>query len=154
MTDDEFDKFLEEACDELGHKYKKLVDDFGLGNHERFVVEFEKQSLLFFENEKPVVEAVIIPIASHIPEKESFVWFWSNRNLPDELRDLSCKVKKLYEITGFELFNNPSISCDEDMAWEVAAMACKALDAKGIYRIPQSNGLYSYVLIMDIRHYG
>lgn len=152
MTDDEFDKYLEESCDELDVKYKHLVDEYGFGSHDNFVVEYENQSLMFFRKEAPVVEANILPVASHIPEKNSLVWFWSNRNLPDHVREQSKAIKKLYDITGFELFNNPSVECDESMAWEIAVMACKCMNAKGVYRIPQGN-LNSYVLITDVWHY-
>ncbi|MEW8415839.1 MAG: DUF6882 domain-containing protein [Candidatus Thiodiazotropha endolucinida] len=153
MNGEEFDKYLEDACDELDQKYQVLVDEFGFGSHDNFVVEYENQSLIFFDKEKPVVEASILPVASHIPEKESLVWFWSNRNLPDAVRDHSAAVKKLYEVTGYEVFDNPSVECDETMAWEIAAMACKCLGAIGVYRIPQAN-MHSYVLITEVRHYG
>lgn len=71
MNDDEFDRFLEEAMDELDYKRQLLTDTYGLGTHGNFVVEYEKNLLTFFENEKPVVIAEILPVASHIPEKES-----------------------------------------------------------------------------------
>ncbi|MEW8461251.1 MAG: hypothetical protein AB2653_13170 [Candidatus Thiodiazotropha endolucinida] len=42
MNDEEFDKYLEDACDELDKKYQSLVDEFGFGSHDNFVVEYEK----------------------------------------------------------------------------------------------------------------
>ncbi len=150
MTDEEFDNYLEKACDEHDEKYQFLIDEFGIGSHDSFVVEYENELLQFFKKEKCVVEARILPIASHIPEKSNLVWFWSNRNIPETLREKCSTVKKLYDVTGYDLFKNPSAECDEAMAWEIAAMACKCLNAKGVYRIPHSN-LYSYVLITDIQ---
>lgn len=153
MNDEEFDSFLDEACNELDTKYQYLVDEFGLGSHDSFVVEYEEQSLLFFCKEKPVIKAKILPVASHVPEKDSLVWFWSNSNLPDSVKEHSAAVKKLYDVTGYELFNNPSVECDEGMAWEIAAMACKCLGAQGVYRVPQGN-LFSYLLLTEVQHYG
>lgn len=152
MNDEEFDKYLEDACDELDQKHQALVNEFGFGGHDNFVVEYEKQSLMFFDKERPVVEASILPVASHIPEKESLVWFWSNHRLPEQIRKHSSAVKKLFDVTGYEVFNKPSVKCDENMAWEIAAMACKCLGAEGVYRIPQGN-MHSYVLLTEVRHY-
>ena len=152
MNDDEFDVYLNQSCDELDDKYQYLADEFGVGSHDNFVVDYEAKLLTFFEKEKPVVEAEIIPIASHIPEKENLVWFWSNRNLPDNVRESGSAIKQLFDITGYELFINDSVECDESMAWEISAMACKCLSAMGVYRIPQGN-LFSYVLLFNVRHY-
>lgn len=73
--------------------------------------------------------------------------------MPESVRDHSSAVKVLYDQTGYDVFNNPYMSCDEGMAWEVAAMACKCLDAKGVYRIPHGN-MHSYVLLTSVRAYG
>ena len=150
MTDEEFDNFLDEACDEQDVKYQLLIDEFGLGSYDNFVVEYENELLQFFEKEKCIVEAKILPIASHVPEKNSLVWFWSNRNIPEALRKKCEAIKKLYEVTGYEIFQDTSVECDETMVWEIAAMACKCLEGKGVYRIPHDN-LNSYVLFTDIK---
>jgi len=152
MTEKEFDAYLAAACEELETKLRHLKTEYGFGTHDNFVVEFEKQSLLFFRRECPVVEASILPIASHIPAQRSLVWFWSNRNLPDPIRESGRAVKGLSALTGFVLFEQPKVHCDESMVWEIAALACKYLDACGVYRIPQ-RGLNSYVLITGVRHF-
>jgi len=153
MTDEEFDNYLAAACDELDQKYQDLVEHYGFGSHDNFVVEYEDQLLSFFKKERRTIEAKILPIASHVPEKNSLVWFWSNRNLPDHVRVPSEAIKKLYDVTGYEIFKENSVECDEDMAWEIAALACKCLEAKGVYRIPHSN-LNTYVLILEVEQFG
>ncbi len=63
----------------------------------------------------------------------------------------------IYQYDGYEeyrlrdFFNKPSVECDEGMAWEIAATACKCLEAKEVYRIPQGN-THSYVLLTEVRH--
>lgn len=153
MNDEEFDNFVAQALDELDEKNLFLTDSYGLGTHSNFVVEYDKNLITFFINEKPVVVAEIIPVASHIPEKESFKWFWANENLPDAVREHSSATKILYEQTGYDVFSNPHIACDEEMAWEVAAMVCKCLNAVGVYRVPHGNA-YSYILLTSVKKYG
>ena len=154
MTDEEFNNYLNDAIEELETKQNDLISEHGLGNHERFVVNYEDDSLLFFEKEKPVVEAKILPIATHIKEKEHLKWFWANDNFPEEVKKKGEPVKILHKITGHELFIDNFVNeVDDDMAYEIAALSCKALNAKGIYIVPHTN-LTAYVLIKEINHYG
>ena len=153
MTDAEFNEFLEQALDEIEAKQTQLEAEYNLGHHERFVVDYERNSLVFFNKEAPVAEATVLPVASHVPEKKNLRWSWANKNLPDSVRRRAEDVKKLYKLTGFQLFERESIECDEKMAWEITAMACKCLKARGAYRVPHAN-LNAYVLITDIKHIG
>ncbi|MBK6512481.1 MAG: hypothetical protein IPG64_27150 [Haliea sp.] len=153
MTDEEFDIFVEEAMAELDQKRQMLTESYGLGTHSNFVVEYENNLLTFFENERPIVVAKILPVASHIPEMENLKWFWANENLPESVREHSSAVKMLYDQTGYDVFNDPHIACDEGMAWEIAAMACKCLNAQGVYRIPHGN-MHSYVLLLSVQKHG
>lgn len=154
MTDEEFDNYLNNAIEELETKQNHLILEYGLGNHERFVVDYEDDSLLFFEKEKPIVDAKILPIASYIKEKQHLKWFWANDNFPEDVKKKSEPIKILHEITGHDIFIDDYVNeVDEDMAYEIAALTCKALNAKGIYVVPHTS-LTSYVLITEINHYG
>ena len=153
MTDEEFDKYLEEALSEVEQKQDYLEKEYGLGHHNKFVVDYETGLLTFFNNEKPMVEASIIPVASHVPEKENLKWAWANSNYPSTVREKSSFTKELYDITGFDLFKNESFECDEEMAWEVNALACKVAQSKGIYRVPHAN-INVHVIITELRNFG
>jgi len=154
MKDVEFDNYLADALSELEVKQDQLESKFSIGHHEQFVVNYEDDSLFFFEKEKPVVEAKILPIASHIKEKEHLKWFWANTNLPDKVKKKGEPIKILHDITGYDLFlNNYVNEVDEYFAYEIAALSCKALEAKGIYIVPHAS-LNTYVLITDIKHNG
>jgi hypothetical protein len=71
-----------------------------------------------------------------VPDKDSLKWAWANESYPQEIREKAAFTKELGELTGFELFTNESAECDENMAWEINAMACKLMNALGVYRIP------------------
>jgi len=152
MNDDEFDKYLSESVTELEQKRILLEANFGIGHHERYILEYESSSLLFYNKETPVVAATVIPVAAHITDIDHLVWFWSFKGLPESVKKSSTAIKKLYDLTGYEFFRRNSVPCDESMAWDVASMACKLLNAKGVYRVPQA-GMYAYVLISRIEHY-
>jgi hypothetical protein len=151
MSDDEFDAYLAAAQDELDRKQQHLKTVYGLGTHQAFAVDYVSGTLDFIANEVPVVRASILPVATHNPEKGSLKWGWANQQLPDTVRADARRVSGLYDITGFDMFRNEALECEESMAWEVAALACKLLDAEGVYRVPH-NAVNSYVLIKSLRN--
>jgi Family of unknown function (DUF6882) len=150
VTDEEFDNFLADALEELQAKQSALTAKYRLGEHGRFVVDLEQGVLTFFQNERPTVEAEIVPLATHVPDKSSLKWAWADEQYPPAVRQEASGARCLHGITGFELFTNEFVECDEAMAWEFAALACKVLGKAGAYRIPNRN-LYNYVLINEIK---
>jgi hypothetical protein len=150
VTDEQFDASLAEAVEELRVKQAALRLEYRLGEHERFVVDYEAGTLTFFEKERPTAEAKIVPLATHAPEKRSFFWAWANESYPPEVREAAAEAKHLYKLTGFDVFKEEYVDCDEEMAWEIAAMACKCLGKAGAYRVPHAK-LHSYVLIGAVR---
>ena len=131
MTDEDFDAYLESALDELEAKQSLLSDAYGLGRHERFVVDYESLTLSFFEGERHCVTARILPIATIVPVQNSLRWAWANEVFPEPVRQLSMAVKEPHSATGFDMFVQEAIECDEPMAWEIAALACKCLRKAG-----------------------
>lgn len=153
MNDQEFDAYLDLALDELEAKQATLKDDFGLGHHGRFIVDYVAGTLTFFDKEAPRAEASILPVSTHIPAKRNLLWSWANQQLPAQVRELSSQVKELHSVTGFEIFANERVQCDESMAWEFTALACKCLSAIGAYRVPHGD-IHAHVLITSIRQVG
>ena len=153
MTDEEFENYLAMAVEELEEKQDQLEKVHNIGHHEHFVVEYDKGILTFFEHEKPIIEAKIIPLATHVAEKDSLKWFWANEDLPENIINEAILVKGLYDITDYEMFRNETLECDEEMAWEICALACKYLEKLGVYKIPHGN-INGYVLLKEIKKYG
>jgi hypothetical protein len=153
MNDPEFDAYLDQALDELEAKQNTLKSEFGLGHHGRFVVDYVAGTLTFFDKEAPRAEASILPVSTHIPAKRNLLWSWANQQLPVHVRELSSQLKELHSVTGFDLFVNERVQCDESMAWEFTALACKCLSAIGAYRVPHGD-IHAHVLITSIRQVG
>jgi hypothetical protein len=150
MVDFDFDGFLARAQDELEQKQQHLSAEYGLGSWPRFVVDYVAGTLQFFEHEALRVETTIISVATHVPAEESLKWAWANDRYPESVRTVSARIKGLHDVTGLQIFANESVQCDEVMAWEITALACKFLEARGAYRVPHGQ-IDSYVLISEIR---
>ncbi len=149
MTDEEFEKYLQESMDEMEEKQESLEKDYSIGHLERFEVDYEVSELSFFNGGKRNVTAKIIPVASHVPEKQNLQWAWANESFPSEVREKAAVLRQLGELTGLEPFTNERVECDEDMAWEINAMACKFMGALGIYRVPHG-AVNMHVVLTEI----
>jgi hypothetical protein len=150
MTDQEFDTFLAVATGELNGKQRYLESEFGIGRCERFFIDYEKDELQFFEDGICYVTFSFTAVGTHVPGKRSWRWSWANPSLPESVSQKSGNLKKLFEMTGFEVFRQPDVSADEAMAWGFVALSCKALDTIGAYSMPQRD-LRAYVLLDSIK---
>ncbi len=146
MNDDEFQKFMDTTYDEMELKQHSLQKEFGLGNYERYDLYPENQEIIFSSNSEIVIKANFIPIGTFATSNNSWMWGWNNSAFSNTLREKSEKLKVLAEITGFEIFCNPEVEIEEDMAWEMAAMSVHVLDAQGLYRAPANGLLYFYAI--------
>lgn len=146
MTDKEFEIYLAKALAELKAKQAHLEQEYDLGRLQRFHVDYEKEQLQFFRGERIVAAFAITAVGSHVSDKDSWRWCWANTSLPEKVRRKAEGVKRLYDLTGFDLFKQTDVLADETMAWEFVALSAKVLGALGAYSMPQGN-LRTYVLI-------
>ena len=138
MTEEEFDQYREESLADLRRKQRMLSATYGLGEWKDFWYEQETSKLQFKDATGTVrVEAVVLPIGSFSSKSNTWLWSWANESLINTARARSERIKELYEITGLELFRNTgSGDFDEEMAWEITAMAVRHVNALGCYRMP------------------
>jgi hypothetical protein len=150
MTDEQFDAFIADALAELDAKQSALEKAFGLGHHERFDADLEGATLRFSNGGTAVAEATIVPVASFAPSNGTLLWWRMNRHLPEATRAHGYDHAALAAFTGVDLFAQRAIECDEDMAWEITAMACKHAGLEGAYVAPHGAGNL-YLLIAAMR---
>jgi len=150
MTDQEFDTLLVNAVAELKAKQHYLDVEFGLGRFERFFIDYETGELQFFDASKMVLAFTFTAVGSHVPAKKSWRWSWANASLPPNVREKASGARKLFDITGFDVFRQENVSADEAMAWEFVALVCKASGALGGYSMPQRE-LRAYVLLDSVK---
>ncbi len=136
MNDDAFEVFLTSANEELKAKQAALSQQYGFGTHKRWMFENDKAKLQFFnQDDKLVIEANIINIGSYSPSASTWKWAWAYDSINAELKAQSIRIKELEEITDLIVFGeDKAFEADEYLAWELAAMSVKHLDALGCYR--------------------
>lgn len=150
MNDNEFEHFIEKCYQELEQKQSYLTAEFKLGDYERFDVELNKGVIEFKENSVVKIICQITPIGSYSTTNSTWMWAWGNPSIPDVLKQKSERIKQLSSITGQEIFNTRIFEADEEMAWEIAAMACHHLKSIGCYRAP-TGSLWVFLALDDVK---
>jgi hypothetical protein len=153
LNDQEFQAFIDQAMAELQAKQQALQDDFKLGEWPRWALDQETETLTFFdENDRVALEGSFIHIGSYSPKSDSWKWGWSNHSISLALREKALPLKRLKAITGFELFEfEGTFEVDEQMAWELAAMAVQLFNSVGCYRAPSADdGPRSFLAITEL----
>jgi hypothetical protein len=139
MTDEQFDKFLDECYDNLEKKQAKLLEEYGISNFDEYWYDQEESILQFKTNNRMELEFNIIFIGSWTKNSNSWMWSWANNSTTDNVKVRSRRIKELQEVTGAEIFTCPCFECDEYMAQELVAFAVEHLNAKGMYISPNGN---------------
>ena len=136
MNDDEFEFFSTSANAELKEKQAFLTNTYGFGSHKRWMFENNKATLQFFNHENQlVIEADIIDIGSYSPSASTWKWAWAYESIDATRKADSLRIKELEDITDLIVFGEKEpFEADEYLAWELAAIAVKHLDALGCYR--------------------
>jgi hypothetical protein len=135
MTDEEFGAFVDSCYDELEAK-QDVLNGHGLGAYERYFFDQETSRLQFLDGDEIKKEFPVVVIGTWAHQKNDWLWGWANESLLEPLRTDSAACKQLAEITGFDFASKPRLDADENMAYELAAMATHVLSAIGMYRIP------------------
>jgi len=151
MTDAEFDAFVARSTRALGRKQAALTKRHGLGTHARWDYDRAAEELRFSGPDGRVrVEATAVAIGSLSARTGTWQWAWATAGTPAGPRARSARVRGLFEATGVEVFRLEAFEADEEMAWELAAMAVAHLGAAGCYRGPAGH-LQVFLAIESIR---
>lgn len=147
MNDDQFDEFVDSCYEELEMKQANLIDQYNLGNYERYWLNGDERTLDFITNDITEITFKINYIGTWSHKNNNWMWAWANESMSDQIRVESSKLKELKDLTGYEIFNNNGFECDELMSMELTAMAVHQLNAIGMYRIPGVRS-HLYVALM------
>ncbi|AZR39519.1 DUF6882 domain-containing protein [Marinobacter salarius] len=138
-----------EAHNFLSERQNALMEDYKLGEHERFDWDQETSSLVFSNEGVPAVVAQVQFVGSISTISNTWLWSWANPSIVDEARDQIHRVKSFGEKHGYDALTIDKWEGDEVDGWEMTSIAAFVLNAKGAYRTGSDNG-FTYMVITDI----
>lgn len=126
-------------------------NSFGLGSNFDFDLDL-LNSKIVFSNAKGQANctASVIPIGSWAKLAQTWLWSWENESIPKQVSAPMEPVKLFgdqHEISALQHTFSP---CDEAMAWALASISLKILDAQCVYRVDRGKNLL-FLLLNDIK---
>lgn len=151
MTDQQFEAFLQECSKEVKVKQSELVKNYALDKYTKYIFSQGTQTIEFKDelNESSLIFEMVC-IGTWDQKEEVWEWAWANQTLSEEVRQAAMPLKKLEEITGYELFGKEGFKCEEVVARDLAYMGVHQLEAKGVYRIVVEEN-YVFLALMDVK---
>lgn len=151
MDDVELDRFIEEAKSLTKSRIADAARQFGLGGHARFQLDLEAGTLAFFnKSDEPAAMARIVPVGSLATASQSWLWSWENQSIPTAISaalEAVVHFGKEHDVAALQQNFAP---CDEALAWALAAISLRLLDAEAVYRIEQE-GSKLFLLLYDLK---
>lgn len=139
MNDAALDLFLAHCSQQLEEQQSQMVRDFQFDRCDRITVDLMQGQLVAECREQAIATARAIPIATYDPNSHDWCWAWSQADLPAPRRQEAMAIQNLAARTGLQLFKAKQFSADDDLVWELTALACEQLQAQGCYRLAQDN---------------
>jgi uncharacterized protein DUF6882 len=154
MDTAELDQLIDEAKALAKKRNEVAQQEFGLGGYARYDLDLRSRLLRFFDaNDRQAVNARTVPVGSLAPGSKSWLWSWENESIPSEASEPMLAVTHFGEKNKVAALKHTFSPCDEALAWALAAISLKLLDAQAIYRIAQTENQL-FLLLFDLKRIG
>ena len=149
MSPEEFEEFRAQTFDSLVQINELCKQEFRIGSWQRWDYELEAGTLTFSNDGVPRVMATIQAVGSTSNKSGTWMWGWANQSLPAKVTDQLYRLKQFGERENLSQLTEATFTADEELGWEMAAIATRILEGKGVYRCPSKNG-FLFLVFMDI----
>jgi hypothetical protein len=127
MTDHEFAQLLS-LCD------REFVE-----KQEKFQMWIATSGMWFYDLEECTLtlgdtKFEVTPIGTYGATSGTWLWAWANSEFPPKAIERAEKLKCLYELTGWEVFENPGTHATVDELQIFNLLAIHILDSVGLFQ--------------------
>jgi hypothetical protein len=131
VNETELEDFIGRCAERFEAKQAALAEEFHFGaGPGDFRVDLTSGKL-HFPSPQPTVECEVTLIGTWAPDSGEWQWAWADKSLPAALSAPSAKLKELSTSTGQAMFADPKLEVSADGPFELLAIACDHLGAKG-----------------------
>jgi len=114
------------------------------GEEKEWKLDQDTGKLIFIFDNDLIVSSDAQIIGTFNSKDNSWKWSWDNSSISPEM-SLDSKAVRQYGFDhGFEELTWSDLNCSEEVAWTLAAIACKLCNGQGVYRGPAGT---TYVFI-------
>ena len=141
--------YLDDCYAVLEDKQAALVEQYQIDSFDMFDFDMLKGTIEFKQGSTVMVTANFIPIGSFNEDQQTWMWAWANGGVTGEILQKAESIKVLDAKTDNDVFETETVSADEGIAWEIAAMACDHYQGQGIFAAP-IEGLLIFMVLNDV----
>ncbi|MFL6719485.1 MAG: DUF6882 domain-containing protein [Burkholderiaceae bacterium] len=143
--------FVDECNQELIARQNSLEQQFSLSRYAQWRCDQTAGQLVFSGHGDTRLIADVEFIGTCSEETGTWLWAWANFHLAGTIRNRITAVQQFGDAHALPRLTIRKWPASEQDGWEMAAIAARLLDARGVYRAPLKNGPL-FMAIMDIRH--
>lgn len=146
QDDTAFERLLSDATAFLNEQQTKLMNEYRLGDYERFDWNQETGQLVFSSQGRRRVIADIVFAGSVSTQSNTWLWSWANGSLLENVKARMREVRRYGNTRNFMKLAAAHWDATEEDGWEMTAIAAYLLGAAGVYRSPNERG-FTFLVI-------
>jgi hypothetical protein len=149
MNSEQFKDYCDVAFHDLERLNEGLELKFGIGKWERWDCDLQPATLTFSNDGMPKVIANVQVAGSTSNKSGTWMWGWANQHLPAQVTEEVSRVGEFGKRENISQLTDATFSADEEVGWQMAAVATKVLQGKGVYRCPSKAG-FLFLILMNV----
>jgi hypothetical protein len=151
MSETDFNQLVKESNSYMLEKIDKCVAEYKIGAYKHFNWNQQTGELVWSDDGVPRVIAKIQFVGSISTKSNTWLWSWANPTILADMKKDMIRVKAFGEQHHFEKLTTEGWPAEEADGWEMTAVAAKVLQARGVYRAPDSSGDgYTFFIIKEL----
>lgn len=137
----DIDSYIEKARNHLNALTEAHVATWGLGSAERWDANQEEGVITWSFSDGRTVSAPFQIMGTYNTLDQTYLWAWNNSSILDHLQEDAKAVLDFAKTHDIDFLQDRKVGCDEDAAWDLAALATLICDKQGVYRGPAGTTL-------------
>lgn len=136
ITEQDIENYFVKARSNLQVLTEDHHSKWRLGDAERWDVDQEKGIITWTFDDGVIVTAPCQIVGTYNIEAQTYLWAWENSSILDNLKDDAKGVLEFAKENEIDFLQQAQLECDEEAAWDLAALANLLADREGVYRGP------------------
>ena len=140
---------LERSLADLQLKTEANIGALGLGGSDRWDADLDAGTLVFTFPDRVVTSRVQV-VGTYSPQDRTWLWGWDHPSIGQHLAEDARLAREFGARYRLADYTTRTVSCDEEQAWQFAAVACYLAKATGAYRGP-SDTAFAFMTFHDVQ---
>jgi hypothetical protein len=130
VNSQQFENYCHEAFHDLERLNEHLMQKFGIGEWQRWDYDLQSGTLTFSNDSVPKVISNVQIAGSTSNKSGTWMWGWANQHLPAQVTREISRVREFGERESISQLTDATFSADEELGWQMAAVATKVIEGK------------------------